>query len=268
MTHVNHAAHNVPLFLFIPPCRRHPAAASVSISLHAVVPNTSLSRFLLSSPRHLDRNLLQLSSLPQTQSGTADASIRLCLYLFFPSPAPNSPTTCPSPPLLRSTYLYVTSPSSPTGPRAWMRPVLIPTSVPNPYRKPSAKRVDAFTNVPAESTPRQNVRAAVSFSVTMLSVWCEECALMCAIAAASEGTVSTESVRLRCSVVYASGGAGDTCVMRFAGAGERDCKAAREGASQRSLTSAARRALATSGQIVWRTLSCRMSVSAALHAAG
>lgn len=37
------------------------------------------------------------------------------------------------------------TPSSPTGPRACVLPVLTPTSVPKPYRKPSAKRVLALT---------------------------------------------------------------------------------------------------------------------------
>ncbi|KAF5355347.1 hypothetical protein D9758_006097 [Tetrapyrgos nigripes] len=68
-------------------------------------------------------------------------------------------------------FFYVTNPSRPTGPRACILPVLIPTSVPNPYLKPSAKRVLAFTNVPAESTPRQKMEADVSDSVTIESVW-------------------------------------------------------------------------------------------------
>lgn len=134
------------------------------------------------------------------QNGTDVVSILACLYCFFPSPTPNSPTMWPLSSLLLIMYLYVTRPSKPTGPRAWILPVLIPTSVPNPYRNPSAKRVLAFTNVPAESTPRQNVAAARSSSVTMQSVWCELCALMCEMAAASEGTARTESVRDRCSV--------------------------------------------------------------------
>ncbi len=102
----------------------------------------------------------------------------------------------------------------------------------------------------------------------MLSVWCDECALMWLIAASSEGTVSTEIVKLRCSAVYDSGVEGSTCVAKFDGAGDNDPRAVREGASQSNLTFAARRAVATSGHTVCKTLSCRMSVSAALHAAG
>ena len=44
--------------------------------------------------------------------------------------------------------MYVTSPSRPTGPRAWSLLVETPTSAPKPYRKPSAKRVEAFDEDP------------------------------------------------------------------------------------------------------------------------
>jgi hypothetical protein len=77
----------------------------------------------------------------------------------------------------------------------------MPTSVPKPYRNPSAKRVLALTNVPALSTPRQNAAAAGWDSVTMQSVWWEECALMKRTAAGREGSAMTERVRVRCSVV-------------------------------------------------------------------
>ena len=137
----------------------------------------------------------------QYQNGTVVALILLCLYCFLSAPTPNSPTMCPLSALLRIMYLYVVRPSRPTGPRACIRPVAIPTSVPNPYRKPSANLVLTFTNVPAESTPRQKMDAADSSSVTILSVWCEECELMCEMAAESEGTDSTERVSERCSVV-------------------------------------------------------------------
>lgn len=60
----------------------------------------------------------------------------------------------------------------------------------------------ALTNVPAESTPRQNTEAAAVSSVTMESVWCEEWALMNLMAEEREGRVRTERVRERCSVVY------------------------------------------------------------------
>lgn len=42
-------------------------------------------------------------------------------------PSAKSATVCPCP---VNTHLEVSNPSTPTGPRAWMRPVLIPTSAP------------------------------------------------------------------------------------------------------------------------------------------
>jgi hypothetical protein len=62
----------------------------------------------------------------------------------------------------------------------------------------------AFTNTPTESTPRMNVLLATVDTVTMQSVGCdscEPCSLMCAMAAAREGTVRTVSVSERCCVV-------------------------------------------------------------------
>jgi hypothetical protein len=79
-------------------------------------------------------------------------------------------------------------------------PVETPTSVPNPYRNPSAKRVLAFTYTPAESMPLQNARAFASSAVTMASVWCDEWLLMCEMAAAQEGTALTARMRSRNSV--------------------------------------------------------------------
>jgi hypothetical protein len=57
----------------------------------------------------------------------------------------------------------VSRPSTPTGPRAWMRPVLMPTSAPRPSRNPSAKRVLALWNTHALSCggmPPLRVRAS------------------------------------------------------------------------------------------------------------
>jgi hypothetical protein len=133
------------------------------------------------------------------QNGTELIVIGECLYCFFP--APKSPTMCPDFPLLLNIYLYVTKPSSPTGPLACILPVLIPTSVPNPYLNPSANRVLALTKVPAESTLRQNTDAAASVSVTMQSVWCDECALIKLMADWREGSEMTERVSVRCSIV-------------------------------------------------------------------
>lgn len=44
------------------------------------------------------------------------------------------PTVCAVSPWERSTHFVVSRPSTPTGPRAWMRPVDTPTSAPRPNR--------------------------------------------------------------------------------------------------------------------------------------
>jgi hypothetical protein len=95
---------------------------------------------------------------------------------------------------------YIQSPSNPTGPLACVFPVLIPTSVPNPYLNPSLNLVLAFQNTPAESHPFMNMLAFPSSSVTIVSVWPEPCSLMWAMAAEREGTAATERVGERCSV--------------------------------------------------------------------
>jgi hypothetical protein len=59
----------------------------------------------------------------------------------------------------------------------------------------------AFTNTPTKSTPRTNVLLATVDSVTMQSVGCEPCSLMCAMVAAREGTVRMASVSEMCCVV-------------------------------------------------------------------
>lgn len=51
-----------------------------------------------------------------------------CMYDF--RPALNSCTVCP---LARSIHLVVNNPSTPTGPLAWIRVVLMPTSAPITY---------------------------------------------------------------------------------------------------------------------------------------
>mmetsp|Transcript_1264 Transcript_1264/g.5648 ORF Transcript_1264/g.5648 Transcript_1264/m.5648 type:complete len:243 (+) Transcript_1264:1537-2265(+) len=61
----------------------------------------------------------------------------VCVYL---TPVSFS-TKCPSP---RHSHLVVKSPSTPTGPRAWMRLVEMPTSAPKPNLNPSEKRVEAL----------------------------------------------------------------------------------------------------------------------------
>lgn len=94
----------------------------------------------------------------------------------------------------------MTRPSSPTGPRACVLPVEIPTSVPSPYRVPSAKRVEALTKQFALSSPRAHADIDDSVSVTIESVWCELCELMCLIASSTPDTVLTAIVGPRNSV--------------------------------------------------------------------
>ena len=66
-------------------------------------------------------------------------------------------------------HFVVSNPSIPTGPLAWIRDVLIPTSAPSPNRKPSAKRVLALWNTQALSTSLKNLSAIVLVSVMIVS---------------------------------------------------------------------------------------------------
>src|SRR6516164_920842 len=74
---------------------------------------------------------------------------------------------CPEP---CTRYLKVVSCSTPTGPRAWNRPVAMPISAPNPNSPPSANCVEALCSTIAESTSRRNLVACPASSVTMGSV--------------------------------------------------------------------------------------------------
>src|SRR5262249_61089765 len=56
---------------------------------------------------------------------------------------------CPEP---RTRYLKLVNCSTPTGPRAWKRPVAMPISAPKPNSPPSANWVEALCNTIAEST--------------------------------------------------------------------------------------------------------------------
>ena len=58
----------------------------------------------------------------------------------------------PSP---RTMYFREVRPLRPTGPRAWSLPVEMPISAPNPYSKPSAKRVEALCMTEPESEPEE-----------------------------------------------------------------------------------------------------------------
>src|SRR4030095_9676534 len=77
---------------------------------------------------------------------------------------------CPVP---RMRYLNVVSCSTPTGPRACMRPVAMPISAPKPNSPPSANCVVALCSTIAESTSLRNLSAAAWSAVTIASVWCE-----------------------------------------------------------------------------------------------
>lgn len=78
--------------------------------------------------------------------------------MWFPETS-KSAVVCPSP--LRS-HCVVIKPSIPTGPRAWRRPVLIPTSAPSPNRNPSENRVLALWNTQALSTSERNWSAVAA----------------------------------------------------------------------------------------------------------
>src|SRR5262249_44284909 len=84
--------------------------------------------------------------------------------------APRHGRVCPLP---RTRYLKVHNCSTPTGPRAWNRPVAMPISAPKPNSPPSANWVEALCSTIAESTWARNFSAAAWSSVTMASVWCE-----------------------------------------------------------------------------------------------
>ena len=64
---------------------------------------------------------------------------------------------CPEP---RTRYLKLVSCSTPTGPRAWKRPVAMPISAPKPNSPPSANWVEALCRTMALSTSCRNFSAA------------------------------------------------------------------------------------------------------------
>ena len=59
----------------------------------------------------------------------------------------------------RTSHLVVNSPSTPTGPRAWILPVEIPTSAPRPSLNPSANLELVLWKTQAESTLCRNLSA-------------------------------------------------------------------------------------------------------------
>ena len=61
-------------------------------------------------------------------------------WRYFMSASPL--TACPFPSNIQR---VVSRPSTPTGPRAWIRPVEMPTSAPRPNRKPSANLLHGTT---------------------------------------------------------------------------------------------------------------------------
>ena len=91
---------------------------------------------------------------------------------------------------------------------------------------------------------------------------------MNSMAACNDGRVMTDSVSVRCSVVYDESVEGWTCVVTFFGGGYMVWTASSVSASHSSLTLADKSALATTGQMVWSSDRWTMSVSAALHAEG
>mmetsp|Transcript_23937 Transcript_23937/g.65703 ORF Transcript_23937/g.65703 Transcript_23937/m.65703 type:complete len:214 (-) Transcript_23937:818-1459(-) len=108
----------------------------------------------------------------------------LWVYVMFWSLA----TTCPVPLI---THFEVIRPSTPTGPRAWMRLVLMPTSAPSPKRNPSLKRVLALWKTQAASTLARKADAAAASLVTMVSVWPEPFVWMWSMASCMSPTTSS-----------------------------------------------------------------------------
>src|SRR5262249_45109078 len=96
---------------------------------------------------------------------------------------------CPEP---RTRYLKLVNCSTPTGPRAWKRPVAMPISAPKPNSPPSANWVEALCNTIAESTSSRNFSAAARSSVTIESVCCEPKRSICSIAASTPSTTLAE----------------------------------------------------------------------------
>src|SRR5262249_39157461 len=91
----------------------------------------------------------------------------------------------------RMRYLKLVSCSTPTGPRACIRPVAMPISAPMPNSPPSANWVEALCRTMALSS-RERKRSAASWSsVTMQSICCEPYVRMCANAASTPSTVRT-----------------------------------------------------------------------------
>src|SRR5262245_4581814 len=114
---------------------------------------------------------------------------------------------CPEP---RTRYLKLVNCSTPTGPRAWKRPVAMPISAPKPNSPPSANWVEALCNTIAESTSSRNFSAAARSSVTIESVWCEPKRSICSIAASTPSTTLAEMTASRYSVDQSSSLAGFT----------------------------------------------------------
>ena len=110
----------------------------------------------------------------------------ICSWMYFATPVLKSVMVDPLGVDDTSFHLVVSSPSTPTGPRAWIREVLMPTSAPRPKRKPSAKRVDALEKTQAESTELLNSAREASLSERMASVWPLPCAWMWETAAVGE----------------------------------------------------------------------------------
>src|SRR5207249_3022731 len=63
-------------------------------------------------------------------------------------------------PVHKTTYFWQVRSASETGPRAWIRAVLMPIAPPRPNSCPSCSRVEAFTRTAPESTSRTNRIAA------------------------------------------------------------------------------------------------------------
>src|SRR5262249_34845916 len=103
--------------------------------------------------RRIERAAEQSSAQPGGMGGEPEARRRGCT-LCPCRRGPQLPKRsfhgliCPEP---RTRYLKLVNCSTPTGPRAWKRPVAMPISAPKPNSPPSANWVEALCNTIAES---------------------------------------------------------------------------------------------------------------------
>src|SRR5262245_9750325 len=123
-------------------------------------------RFVADRAMGLMRRIERAAEEPDAHAGRCLRRPRalFVLRLFFAA-AQRRVWPCP-----RTAYLKIVSCSTPTGPRAWKRPVAMPISPPMPNSPPSANWVEALCSTIALLTRARNSSAALRSSVAMASV--------------------------------------------------------------------------------------------------